>query len=224
MKMNGNIITKKLNAIETFATIKAIFLDLDNTLVDRDAAFQQYIRAFFLENQQGLKIEDLQFILQKDNHGYTKRAVFCTWLVAHFQLEHWTAERFWLDMKSRLATYIPPVAPGLKAQIKNWQSEYIVAILSNGGSQNQRAKLHHAGLDDLFEESQLFISGDLGVAKPDARFFEIALKRFGLQAKEALMIGDDLINDVEGAEAAGLWADKCDVFFPSMGQYTNHFF
>lgn len=204
--MNGNIITKKLNAIETVATIKAIFLDLDNTLVDRDAAFQQYIRSFFSENQRDLNIEDLQFILQKDNHAYTKRSIFCSWFIAHFQFEHWTAERFWLDMKSRLATYIPPVSSILKAQIKNWQSKYIVAILSNGGSQNQRAKLHYADLDDLFEEAQLFISGDLGVAKPDTHFFEIALNHFGLQAKEAVMIGDDWKNDVEGAEAAGLWA------------------
>ncbi len=43
-----------------------------------------------------------------------------------------------------------------------------------------------------------------GAAKPEAAIFEYALARHGLQASEAVQVGDSLRDDVEGARAAGL--------------------
>lgn len=200
--------------------LKAIFLDLDNTLVDRDAAFKSYIQAFFYKNKLSLSNQQLALILKKDNHAYTSRTEFCTWFVLHFKLKkNWTAESFWLDMKSQLATYIPPVDPVVIQQIQTWQQQYIVAILSNGGSHNQRAKLQQTGLASLFEESHLFISGEIGVSKPNALFFKMALERFKLQPKEAVMIGDDRRNDIEGAKKVGLrtlWVNHLEYDFLSI--------
>lgn len=44
--------------------LKAIFLDLDNTLIDRDYAFQRYIQDFFIKHNQALATERLQLIKQ----------------------------------------------------------------------------------------------------------------------------------------------------------------
>ncbi len=42
------------------------------------------------------------------------------------------------------------------------------------------------------------------IGKPSPRIFELALKDLGLEASECAMIGDDLHNDVGGAQSAGL--------------------
>jgi putative hydrolase of the HAD superfamily len=44
----------------------------------------------------------------------------------------------------------------------------------------------------------------VGAAKPDARIFEIALERAGVDAGATVHVGDALINDVAGAQAAGI--------------------
>ena len=40
--------------------------------------------------------------------------------------------------------------------------------------------------------------------KPAVAFFEAALGSVGASAPRSLMVGDDIVNDVEGAKAAGL--------------------
>jgi len=47
------------------------------------------------------------------------------------------------------------------------------------------------------------IKADL-VGKPAASFFLNALKRMGVEPKNAVMIGDDIVGDVKGAQDAGL--------------------
>lgn len=48
-------------------------------------------------------------------------------------------------------------------------------------------------------------SADYGVAKPDARLFQIALRRAGLGAGQAWYAGDSWSNDVRGAAAVGIF-------------------
>jgi putative hydrolase of the HAD superfamily len=52
----------------------------------------------------------------------------------------------------------------------------------------------------------LFISAEIGWRKPARAFYDAVLARVGCAASEALMIGDDLANDVCGAGDAGLRA------------------
>ena len=42
------------------------------------------------------------------------------------------------------------------------------------------------------------------IGKPSPRIFEMALRELGLRSAECAMIGDDLYNDVGGAQAAGI--------------------
>ena len=48
------------------------------------------------------------------------------------------------------------------------------------------------------------ISEDVGFRKPDAAIFEVVLERLGIEAVEALHVGDNLEADVAGAGRAGL--------------------
>lgn len=72
-----------------------------------------------------------------------------------------------------------------------------VALLSNSwGSIYPRARL-----EELFDV--VVISGEVGLRKPDAAIFELALERLGVPAESAVFVDDVEVN-VEGARAAGL--------------------
>ena len=63
-----------------------------------------------------------------------------------------------------------------------------------------------AGIASYFEF--MVISEEIGVAKPDPRFFEIALAMAGNpDPREVLVIGDSLTSDIQGGIAYGL--DTC---------------
>ncbi|MGO9760617.1 MAG: HAD family hydrolase [Solirubrobacteraceae bacterium] len=63
---------------------------------------------------------------------------------------------------------------------------------------------HRSGLDDYFDV--VVISGEFGVGKPEPSIFEHALALLGSDREHAVMVGDSLARDVDGAFAAGLRA------------------
>lgn len=52
----------------------------------------------------------------------------------------------------------------------------------------------------------IVLPGEAGAAKPDRRIFAYALTRLGIDAGEAVYVGDDAQDDVLGSEGAGLRA------------------
>ena len=61
------------------------------------------------------------------------------------------------------------------------------------------------GYDSVFEP--MIISAEIGVAKPDPRFFKVAVERIGLPAEQVLFV-DDVLANVEGARSVGLVAEQ----------------
>ncbi|MGY4645072.1 HAD family hydrolase [Cellulomonas sp. URHB0016] len=83
------------------------------------------------------------------------------------------------------------------------------ALITNGPSGLQRAKLVATGIDDAFDV--VIVSGEHGVSKPDPAIFALALSGLRSTASETLHVGDNLVADVHGARAAGLrpvWIDR----------------
>jgi putative hydrolase of the HAD superfamily len=74
--------------------------------------------------------------------------------------------------------------------------------LTNGFDDIQYVKIEGAGMRSFFKE--IITSQQVGTKKPSPLFFEYALKRAGIQAEEALMIGDHVEADVRGALKAGI--------------------
>ncbi|MGH8016014.1 MAG: HAD-IA family hydrolase, partial [Candidatus Zixiibacteriota bacterium] len=60
----------------------------------------------------------------------------------------------------------------------------------------------------LFVAGLEYVTGQTAtvIGKPSKTFFELALRDLGVKASKAAMIGDDLDNDIAGAQAAGLKA------------------
>ena len=78
-----------------------------------------------------------------------------------------------------------------------------VGVLSNAPS-NLIEFLERLGIAPHLDFT--VVSALEGVKKPDRRIFEAALADAGVQAGEALMVGDSLKADVEGALAVGMRA------------------
>ena len=76
---------------------------------------------------------------------------------------------------------------------------YRVGLTSNGNNYPARF-----GLSDTFDF--VVFSEECGFAKPDPRIYREALRRGGSAPGEAVHVGDSLINDVQGAQAAGIYA------------------
>jgi HAD superfamily hydrolase (TIGR01662 family) len=83
------------------------------------------------------------------------------------------------------------------------------AVVTNGMGDLQRLKAELAGLAgdvDVF-----VVSGDVGVGKPHPGVFQEALERLGAGAEQALMVGDNPIRDIAGAQRLGIrtaWLDR----------------
>ena len=77
----------------------------------------------------------------------------------------------------------------------------ILDVISNFDSRLVRI-LDGLGAGAQFEN--IFVSSRVGYAKPDGRIFNAALRRHGLAAAHALHVGDSEINDLHGANQAGL--------------------
>lgn len=92
-------------------------------------------------------------------------------------------------------TLFPEVQPTLEVLANH----YRLAVLTNGN-----ADVSRLGLADYFQFA--LCAEDLGVGKPDPRPFQEALKRGGVQPHEAVHVGDNPVDDIGGAKAAGLRA------------------
>lgn len=78
-----------------------------------------------------------------------------------------------------------------------------LAVVSNWDERLPRL-IERLGLASRF--AAIVVSQQVGVEKPHAAIFRAALDRLGVAAGEAVHVGDRRLEDVEGAEAAGLRA------------------
>ncbi len=92
------------------------------------------------------------------------------------------------------------------AVVQQLSQRHHIAILTNGLSDVQRARMSHTPLSQLV--SHLVISEEIGFTKPARQYFERAMQMVGCQDKSTvLMIGDGLESDMLGAVSYGI--DAC---------------
>jgi len=80
-------------------------------------------------------------------------------------------------------------------------SGFVVAMASNFDE-----RLHGivAGLPELSGIQHVIVSSEVGWRKPGREFFRTLETRLGIAAREILFVGDDPLNDGEGAAQAGM--------------------
>ncbi len=98
---------------------------------------------------------------------------------------------------------------GCRATLRTLSRRFRLGVVTNGLTRIQHGRLRVSRLRPFFDT--VVTSQACGVAKPDPRILAIALEKLGVEAREAVYVGDDLAVDHVAARAAGLafvWVDR----------------
>ena len=95
---------------------------------------------------------------------------------------------------------------------------YALHVITNGFRDVQYFKMKNSGLLPFFDT--VTDSSSVGVKKPDPRIFKHALQVGQVAPNEAVMIGDNLEADIEGALATGMHAVH---FMPLEKKHPTHY-
>lgn len=82
------------------------------------------------------------------------------------------------------------------------EKEYTLHIISNGFDEITHRKIQLSGLSNYF--TTITSADDIGVRKPNPLIFEHSLKKDNAKKEESILIGDDWIADVKGAQNFGM--------------------
>lgn len=185
--------------------IRTLLFDLDNTLIDRDAAFRAYARDFCRRSLSQYSAADRRAarreMIARDARGYCRREEFCAWVAARFPEAGLTPDAVWNDHCRHLIRHVRP-DPHVAALLDRLDARLRWGIVTNGSARNQRAKLRRGGLER--RTAFVTISEDVGLDKPQPGIFQAALADLDCPPEQALMVGDDPVCDIAGASRAGL--------------------
>jgi putative hydrolase of the HAD superfamily len=187
--------------------------DLDNTLIDRDAAFRLWARETV--NATGGGEADVDWLVGIDAHGYHLREDLFAELQGRFggrvgggePLRPFGGgeplERLLERYNARMAELVT-IRPAVLAALDGMRaSGWRLGIVTNGMPRGQLAKVAAVGLLDHVDAC--VVAGAEGFHKPDVRLFEIAARRCGVSLVDGgWMIGDSCYADVWGGGRAGL--------------------
>jgi putative hydrolase of the HAD superfamily len=189
--------------------MNCVLFDLDDTLIDRQATVSAFALPFIEQFRSKLQPNVCTKTLREnlitiDRGGYalhSERAISIQSLPI-WQQSPPTQEQLsnywqqWIPNHSVLMN-------GAKKCLSDLRSlGYSLGVVTNGKTRNQSDKLRSSGLDSYFD--CIVISENVGVKKPDAAIFELALTQLGCNANDAFFVGDHLKNDYLGALEAGL--------------------
>lgn len=86
------------------------------------------------------------------------------------------------------------------------QGKISLSIITNGLKEVQRPRMLRSGLDRYFDH--IIVSDEIGVAKPDKKYFDHVFEFVGRHAiSNSLVVGDNLHSDIKGGRDYGV--DTC---------------
>ncbi len=186
--------------------IRALLFDLDETLHDRSGSLPS-----FLENQYerfSARIspialdEYVSVFLELDQDGRVWKDVVYAEMIRLFQLSL-SIEVLLHDYVTRYPIFARSF-PGVTTFFAQLPPELPIGLLSNGRTTFQRAVLDAIGLTSAF--TQIGISEQEGLRKPDPAFFLRLTDRLGVRPDEVLYVGDHYDHDILPARALGMQA------------------
>jgi putative hydrolase of the HAD superfamily len=170
--------------------------DLDNTLLDREAAFSRWAQGFI--GNHGLSEDAWPFMHSADGNGMTPKRTFFQEVTTKFgmtnEVEDLVTDYF--HEYPACFTVEEDTVEGLRQlRARGWR----VGVITNGTSA-QLAKLKATHLIGEFDA--ICVSEIVGVAKPDPAIFDTAAEL--CQTLEGWMTGDSVSADIAGGRGVGL--------------------
>ena len=201
------------------STVKAIFLDIDDTLLDFNlcADYSMHYAADIM----GINLpDDFLNLFHRINNSLwekmergeiTNQEIYDTRFNLIFREAHISADGhiFEKEFKNGLHESHIPV-DGAMDLLRYLHPNYKLYAASNGPYEQQKYRLAKADMLSLFED--IFISERVGCSKPMPGFFDVCFSLMpGIEPGETVMIGDSLTSDIKGAHDYGIptiWFNK----------------
>lgn len=190
------------------AEIRAVTIGLDETMLDRRATFELFVRSqlsrfapLFRDTDQGRLFDR---ILELDRDGFTPRDEVFGSVAQEYSLGLEAGEVLAEDFQAHFP-HVCVTFPGLEGVLEALMAEgYLLAIITNGAVDIQQRKIDAMGVRSAFK--YIAISDAEGHSKPAPELFHLTLERLGVTAMEAVHVGDNPSADITGAKEAGLHA------------------
>jgi putative hydrolase of the HAD superfamily len=179
--------------------IRALFFDLDGTLIDRASLWRRCLSEFL--GERGLALREEDEVAEALRSPFTDRPRMARALersVPGLGMDRRAIGRALCGHMTRSSEPDPEVNDVLDTLA----GRHKTAIVTNGSARVQRSKIAGAALTG--RTGAVFISGRMGVRKPDPEFFERVLAWADVGPEEALIVGDHPYDDIFGGQRAGL--------------------
>jgi putative hydrolase of the HAD superfamily len=199
--------------------IKHIFFDLDHTIWDFDRNAQETLLELYEAYQlKALGLNSVDFI---ERYTANNHSLWQQYHLGEITKEKLRQDRFRntfleLGVKPELIPIefeedyvrISPTKTnlfdGAEKVLTYLQNKYQLHIISNGFKETTLTKMDLSGLNPYF--TNVIISEDVGINKPDKLIFEHAITKADAKVEESIMIGDSLEADIRGAQNFGMKA------------------
>ena len=217
------------------ADYRTIFFDLDHTLWDFETNSRETLaelHGFFELQDLGIPLSEFIEVYEEENlklwdqysAGKIERAVLrvLRWRRAFLQFGINNADLHQAFGKEymRICPGKSNLMPGVPELLERLHGEVPMCVITNGFSEVQGVKMENSGIDKYFDG--VITSEVAGVKKPNARIFEVAMKKMDATADTSLMVGDNQLADVMGALNVGMDAVHLDVYDAHLGKPATH--
>lgn len=177
------------------------YVDLDNTLADRAAAYRGWAVDYLAERGADPALVDQMVAADRDGLGRKQDTVDD--IAALLTLDEDEAAGVLAGFRAGIVQRLAPVPGAVDALRRLRQAGWTIVIVTNGATHQQNAKIEQLGLAPLVD--CWVISEAEGVSKPDPELFRIAAARAGVSlSPEDWMVGDSAESDIAGGRAAGV--------------------
>ncbi|MBC1460359.1 HAD family hydrolase [Listeria welshimeri] len=200
-----------------------LIFDIDDTVYDQLKPFEEAFKTVF-EKADHLKIENLyiksRFYSDEVYHrvvrGEMPKAEMHIYRITQalndfdYQITKKEAEAFQRAYEQNQRKI--ELSPGIK-EILTWakKNDITMGIITNGPKEHQQHKINDLQINDYIPADHTFISGGVGIEKPDKKIFKLVEEQIGINSAETYYIGDSFENDVIGSKSAGwnaIWLNR----------------
>jgi len=185
--------------------ISWLFIDVGGVLLD-DAPLLDELYRFIVEAliTHGKPVTLPEVLAQRERMIHSGAASVYKSVLRHFAPDDTLFDqilgdfRRWLEPRQK---ELNPMFPGVPDALAKLSAEYNLALAANQGAYIHQI-LEELNIRRYF--SSAFLSGEMGLTKPEELFFIKMLESTGCAVEEGVMIGDNLVNDLRPANRLGM--------------------